>query len=390
MSLKNSYDYIIAGAGASGLSLAWQMINSTLQDKRILVIDDDFSANNDKTWCFWHDDTPPFEKLIHKSYSKAKVIINDREVIDSIDNYPYYCIKSKNYKKHLIADLKNNSSIDFIEAQIEEFTGDEEKAILKTSGDSYSAEYIFQSCFIPPELKNAKIKYPLIQSFLGYEIEVQQSLFDPDTFLMMDFDESYEGGLAFMYLLPWSKNSALIEYTIFDEQIKPEEFYREKIELYLSNKYGLKRIDYKISRVEYGEIPMQDLPYVPWYKPRVMNLGRSGGLTKPSTGYTFKRIQKHSEEIVARLQQSGQPALPYRSKFRYRAYDLWLLHVMYNHPQKALRIFRALFTNNKMDQVFKFLDEKNSFIEDLKIMSTLPYFPFFKAIWHCRKRLFEI
>lgn len=390
MNTKSNYDYIIAGAGASGLSLAWHMINSPLKEKSILVVDADLTTNDDKTWCFWHQGTPPFQNLIHQSYSQAKVIIRGETVTEKLNNYPYYCIKSKSYRSHLLNELQNHTSLDLLEAPIEQIIGNEKKPVLKTCGNSYSAEYIFQSCFIPPQLNSPKIQYPLVQSFLGYDIETQQSLFEPNTFLMMDFDESYEDGLAFMYVLPWSQNNALLEYTIFDEQIKPEEFYRKKIELYLSNKYNLKRIDYKISRVEYGEIPMQDLPYVPWYQPRVMNLGRSGGLTKPSTGYTFKRIQKHSQNIVDQLQKTGKPAFPYRSSFRYRVYDLWLLHIMHNHPQKALQIFHALFTNNKMDEVFKFLDEQNSLLEDLKIMSTLPYTPFFNAMWKCRKRLFEM
>ncbi|MGK7392880.1 MAG: lycopene cyclase family protein, partial [Candidatus Cyclobacteriaceae bacterium M2_1C_046] len=274
MNTKSNYDYIIAGAGASGLSLAWHMINSPLKEKKILVVDADLTTNDDKTWCFWHNGIPPFQHLIHKSYSQAKVIIRGEKVTEKLKNYPYYCIKSKNYKSHLLNELQSHSSIDLLEAPVEQIIGSEKKPVLKTPSNSYSAEYIFQSCFIPPQLNSSKIQYPLVQSFLGYDIETQQKLFEPDTFLMMDFDESYEGGLAFMYVLPWSQNNALLEYTIFDEQVKPDEFYRKKIELYLSNKYNLKRIDYKISRMEYGEIPMQDLPYVPWYQPRVMNLGR--------------------------------------------------------------------------------------------------------------------
>lgn len=35
------YDYIIAGGGAAGLSLAYQLVQSSLRDRRILIIDRD-------------------------------------------------------------------------------------------------------------------------------------------------------------------------------------------------------------------------------------------------------------------------------------------------------------------------------------------------------------
>ncbi|MDA9638819.1 lycopene cyclase, partial [bacterium] len=48
------YDFIIAGAGCSGLSLLYKILQTpSLQNKSILVIDKDQKKNNDRTWCFW-------------------------------------------------------------------------------------------------------------------------------------------------------------------------------------------------------------------------------------------------------------------------------------------------------------------------------------------------
>jgi len=390
MDSRNKYDYIIAGAGASGLSLAWHFLNSPLKEKKILLVDADFSIENEKTWCFWHDGNPEFSDLVYKSWSSAEVGINNKVQSHQLNQYPYYCIKSGTYRDYILSKLRSHSSFDLVESDIKKIKGDERKPVLETQEMNYTADYIFQSCFIPPEFRSSNIKYPLVQSFLGYEIEMQEAKFNSESFMLMDFDDTYQSGLAFMYVLPWAENSALVEYTIFDSRIRPKDFFEKKIEVYLSNKYGLKRIDYKVSRKEYGEIPMQDLPYVPWYKERVLNLGRSGGLTKPSTGYTFNRIHEHSKNIVTQLQKNGRPALPYRSSFRYRAYDLWLLQIIHENPQDAYRIFATLFSKNEVDRIFKFLDEENSLLEDLKIMGSLPYMPFFKAIWKSGDRLFKI
>lgn len=390
MNSFQKYDYIIAGAGASGLSLAWYLIQSSLKDKKILLVDADLNPVNNKTWCFWHSDPPPFQNLIYKTWNHAEVHVEEEKISGGLQHYPYHCIRSSNFRNFILDKLQAHSSVDLVEASIQQIIGNEKQPLLKTDTQTFSARYIFQSCFVPPQFKSSKVQYPLVQSFLGYDIETQQTLFEPDTFTLMDFDDSYESGLAFMYVLPWSKSNALVEYTIFSDSVEDETYYQKKIEVYLNNKFQLKRIDYHIGRTEYGEIPMQDLPYAPWYQPRVMNLGTAGGLTKPSTGYTFARVQQHVRGVVEKLQKNGTPALPYRSPFRYRAYDLWLLQIMHDHPDQALEVFRQLFRNNEIDRVFKFLGEENTLVEDLKIMSSVPYFPFLRAMWKTRRRLFEL
>jgi lycopene beta-cyclase len=47
------YDFIIAGGGLAGLSLAYYMNQTVLREKSILIIDQDTKTKNDRTWCFW-------------------------------------------------------------------------------------------------------------------------------------------------------------------------------------------------------------------------------------------------------------------------------------------------------------------------------------------------
>ena len=105
-----------------------------------------------------------------------------------------------------------------------------------------------------------------------------------------------------------------------------------------------------------------------------------GGLTKPSTGYTFLRAQEYTKELASSIISGNSPLLPPRSKFRYRYYDLLLLHILSSSSEDSLTIFRDLFKKNRFDAVLSFLSEDSSFVQDLKIMSSVPYMPFFKAI----------
>ncbi|MEO0902728.1 MAG: lycopene cyclase family protein, partial [Bacteroidota bacterium] len=65
------YDYIIIGAGASGLLLADALgSDSFFTSKSILLIDKEKKVQNDRTWCFWEAGEGVFDDLLHKSWPK--------------------------------------------------------------------------------------------------------------------------------------------------------------------------------------------------------------------------------------------------------------------------------------------------------------------------------
>lgn len=388
--MKRHYDYIIAGAGAAGLSLAWRMLQSSLSDKNILIVDNSLSPTNDKTWCFWDSSSPPFQDIIYKTWDKVEVGTLNERLTQTLSSYSYHCLRSVDFEEKVLKSLENRANIDFLEADITELTGSSDRAVLHTNKEAFSADYIFQSCFNPWDEEIDTPDYPLLQHFLGWEIKLASPLLSGDTFTLMDFDETFTEGIAFIYLLPWSQQSGLIEYTIFSSRVLSKEEYEEKLSLYLNNRFDLKRIDYQIERREFGKIPMMDRPVIPWFKPRIMNLGTMGGITKPSTGYTFRRIQDHVEGIVNGLIQNDEPNHRTPSAFRYKAYDLWLLQIIHDHPKDALQVFNDLFKNNTVDELFRFLGEETTYAQDLKIMTSVPYLPFLRAIWNTKERIREI
>lgn len=358
----------------------------------MLIVDADLTPKNDKTWCFWHSGKPPYSDIIHKKWATIEVGTPEERFSQSVQKYFYYGLRSIDFKQKIIRAIKDHDNFDLLESAVTNLTPlpSGQGAVLHTKNEKFKSHYIFQSCFEPHELQEAHIRYPLKQHFLGWEVTANKEVFDASACMLMDFDETFTGGVAFMYLLPWDSRSGLLEYTIFSDQLVARETYEEKIALYLHNRFNLRPIDYRILREEYGIIPMQDRPVIPWYKPQILNIGTRGGLTKPSTGYTFIRIQDHVQAIVEGLISKGAPPVSAASKFRFKAYDLWLLHILYTQPQEAQDIFYHLFRNNRMDQIFRFLNEDSTFVQDLKIMSSVPYRPFLKAIWKSRKRLKKI
>ena len=388
--MYQQYDYIIAGAGAAGLSLAWKMLQTPLAEKKVLIVDADLDPQNDKTWCFWDNSEPPFSDIIYHTWNQVEVNSFGTLSTQPLAEFSYYSLRSIDFRKKILTTIRENPNFELLEASISDLTTSSGKAVLHSAKRVFEAEYIFQSCFAPPQIQESDLHYPLLQHFLGWEINTHKSLFDASTFTLMDFDETFEKGLAFIYLLPWSSQTALVEYTIFSDQPVEQEIYEEKLSLYLNNRFNLKPIDYSISRMEFGKIPMQDRPSVAWYKPRILNLGISGGITKPSTGYTFKRIQDHTDALINGLLKDGKPTFEAPSTWRYKAYDLWLLQIIYDHPPDALEVFYHLFRNNSVDELFRFLGEETTVRQDLKIMTSVPYFPFLRAIWKTKDRLREL
>lgn len=377
MKIDAKYDIIIAGGGMSGLSLAWYLAKGGYSGK-VLVVDSTFAPINEKTWCFWTKEIPPFKQIIYRTWNKAFFSALDLNTFLYLKDYSYHSIRSCDFKELVLTELKQHSNFDLLEENILDITSNSSKAVLLTkNSDSYLANYIFQSVFKP---NWRKPKYPLIQHFLGFEIKTDHDIFDPATFTIMDFDNSFKKGLAFMYVLPFSHNDALLEFTVFSESVLDKEVYEQKIESYMMDKFGLHNSEYSIKRTEYGEIPMQDLDYQPTYEQNIINLGTMGGLTKPSTGYTFLRTQDYTKKLAQSIISGQEPILPTRSKFRYRYYDQLLLHILSNSTDESLRVFHDLFKNNGFDEILSFLSEESSFTQDLKIMSSVPSLPFFKAI----------
>jgi lycopene beta-cyclase len=192
---------------------------------------------------------------------------------------------------------------------------------------------------------------------------------------MMDFRVHQQQGTTFAYVLPFSTTSALVEYTLFTKELLPQEKYDKELENYIHNFLGIK--NYSVKEEEFGVIPMTNEKFS--FAGNGWQIGTAGGQTKASSGYTFQFIQKQSQQIVDYLiGKKNLNHLPASPK-RFRFYDNVLLHILYHNQLPGDKIFIQLFKKNKPQQVLRFLDNETSLKEELKIISSLPTWPFLKA-----------
>ena len=390
MNPSRHFDIIIAGAGAAGLSLTWNFLHADkLKEKKILLVDRVLEPVRDKTWCFWDDKHVPFEDLIFHTWETLEVRAQGSLFSETLRNHRYYCVKSDDYAEKILALARKATNVTLVAADIQEFGYENGRAVMHSSEGYFTAEHIFQSALRPPGFNTLKLDLALLQHFSGWHIRTKEPLFDPDTATFMDFDVPQKNGITFVYVLPFSRNDALVEYTLFSESVISDEEYEKGLTDYITERLGLAPGQYEIDYTEKGVIPMEDRRYPAQYCRQVWNVGTMGGLTKPSTGYTFTRIQRHSARITQVLARGQHPPTDVMSPYRFRVYDMMLLYNLHRYPETSIRIFHELFRKNRFDRILQFLEEKTWFHQELKIMSSVPWFPFLRAIYKMKHRIFS-
>jgi lycopene beta-cyclase len=374
--IHDKYDYIITGAGCAGLSLLMQMIRSgKFRDKKILLVDREGKQSNDRTWCFWEKETGPFEEIVYHSWDT--VWFHDegfsKELL--LAPYSYKLIRGIDFYKYCFETISRHPHIHFQRAGIEKLHSDANETYVIADGIKIHAKYIFNSIlFEKPALR--KRDYYLLQHFKGWIIETTKPVFDPAKATLMDFRVNQERGTTFVYVMPFSETKALVEYTLFTKQLIAEHLYETGLRSYI-DQFIQPGGSYTIAEEEYGIIPMTNYRF-PANENNIVHIGTAGGQTKPSSGYTFRFIQKHVAAIVQQL-IAGQTPIVKDDKKRFRFYDSTLLHILENNRLPGHEIFTRLFKKNKPQQVLRFLDNESSVGDELKLISSLPTLPFLKA-----------
>ncbi len=379
MDNSSHFDYIIIGAGAAGLMLADAMIaDDFFSGKSILLLDKDTKQINDRTWCFWEKGEGQFEDIIHKKWNHIYFAGKQFSKRYNINPYTYKMVRGIDFYNSILQRIEAHPDIDFRQAHISDVIDTGDNVNVTTSEDTYSGKQVFNSIFNYGMATHQK-KYPVLQQhFVGWFIKTKKPVFDVDQATYMDFSIAQKGNTRFMYILPTSENEALVEYTLFSEHLLPKEEYEAAIKDYLDNDLGCS--DYEIIETEMGSIPMTSYDFQEHHTPNIRYIGTAGGWAKPSTGYTFKSTAKKTPKLIAHI-KTGKPldTLSYKTKFWY--YDLLFLDVLHKDNASGYNIFESLFKNRKPQQVFKFLDEETSFLEDVGTMFGSPIIPFTKALF---------
>lgn len=352
-SKPKSEDIAIWGAGCAGLSLARALAphlasgkigaSATIHGALTPAID------NSHIWGFWQTDwLAEAAQLSRKSWQYWQIITPFGRVTQHSQHFAYHGLESAVWLKDCLKQAEGQLAFKQEAPEPGDSDGD---------GQGQGQGLILDSR-TPDVPENS-----LLQHFKGWEIKTDKAVFDANTLTLMDFRCDQSRGIHFIYLLPFSENTALVESTLFSEQTEDSAFYEQAIQTYLKDIYQID--DFKILRQEAGCIPMN---FLSPRDPSLRAIGANGGCVRASSGYAFAFIQKQVQQIARDLEK-GQKIT--KIPVPHRTADRWLdrvfLAVLKAHPEAAPDIFLRMAKALSGDELAKFM----SGLADLSIYAKL-------------------
>jgi lycopene beta-cyclase len=371
------YDFVIAGAGCSGLSLATSLAKANTKHS-ILLIDKNIHTNQDKTWCFWdtlNSSALPYTTTV---WQNLTFYSDNYEKKEKILPFNYVGVKSGDFYKYSYDVLKNAKNIDIVEESIERIYGLESGACIETKTQKFHCHFLFNSTSITADQSKSHSSYSALkQHFQGWLVKTEKPVFEKNTATFMDFRTEQHQEVRFFYVLPYSEREALIEYTIFSKQLLADEAYDEQIEKYIQEKLQIE--NFTIIEKEKGVIPMEFIQPDTTHN-HIIPIGIVGGALKPSTGFAFFLIQKQVDQIIKSILSDNLPLFKKKIQNRFSFYDTILLHLLQKKEINKSAIFISLFKGNNIGTILTFLSEKTGIFGEMKIFSTLPVKVFIGAL----------
>ena len=371
--MKSHYDYIITGAGLAGLSLLMRMMQHPFFDTaQILVIDAAQKNTNDRTWCFWEKEPDIFEPIVIKKWNHVSFIAPSYTSELNLSPFSYKMIRGIDLYSHVLEKAATKNNISFCTERVLAVHSDVVGATVVLENQTLTASKVFNSILFEPAnvLAQKASDYFLWQHFKGFEIKTATPVFNDAVATLMDFTVDQTQGTTFMYVMPTSPTTALVEYTLFTPNILEEKKYDKAITDYIQKTYG--SIDYQVTHQEFGQIPMTNYSFSGGAG-NLINIGVAGGQVKGSSGYAFHFIQEKTKTIVADVVAGVNPLRAHSfAQKKFQLYDSVLLRVLQDQKLDGASIFTAIFSKNPPDRVFRFLNNESSLLDDLHIMSSVP------------------
>lgn len=387
MQKKQLIDYLFVGLGASNCLLILELEKKRLLDGKIIIILEPHQKNKkDKTYCFWST-SDNVEKIIPLDFIDKewdRVIINGK--VQSLNPLKYYHVSSLTLYEKALKIIKNHN-VKILKHTLEK---NQLSNRIITDNIVYEPKYSFDSR--PPVIKKLqKNQFYINQSFVGWQIQTNEEVFDPQSFTMMDFEIPQDNSTQFVYVLPFDSKHALVEVTRFGEDIMSMDEGEKLLNNYLKNYKN-----YQVLDIEKGCIPMTNADISTEICSNIRNMGARAGHIKPSTGYAFKSMSMDATTIVNQIALENETIEPSNVQIRdnrFAFYDSLLLRILSEKSHLGKPIFKRLFQRIKAPEILYFLDEESSLSNELKIFYSLQWKPFIvaalKELWNINNQIFK-
>ena len=363
----------IRGAGAAGLSLARALlyripsVNITIFDKRERL------PHPKRTFCFFSDSRSscyPLASHLWKAVSFSG--IDFRRTIDCSAT-PYLLIEGDAFFSKVLQDLESQGVQFHWGCQQTEVQ--DHRILTNLAGQTF--DFVIDAAFEPTSRRAI-----LWQSFAGIWVEARHTVFNPDEAVLMDLGESsYSSPVSFVYLLPTSGNTALIEHTSFSRKPMSRDWHLAECRRWIASK-GLSGISER--DIENGAIPMGLVPEVG--VSGNLRVGSAGGAIRASTGFAFQAIQAQVDDIAVKIagasNNEGSHQIQQPSVFPawMRLCDSLFIQALSRAPENGGMIMGQLLRRAPARDLIAFLSGNASFLQALQVMITVPKVTMLKAL----------
>ncbi|MFM7386838.1 MAG: lycopene cyclase family protein, partial [Bacteroidota bacterium] len=183
-SSNDPFDYAFIGLGCGNALVLLELEErGLLRGKRILVIEPANKRQNDRTFCFWMEPQQVNSSFLSSLIEHEWKNVNVGNSIQSLDTLSYYRISGLALNESVSKLLEREQAM-YIEARFEGLVeGKEKRNVLDLNGQVFQAVKVFDNrppTYFPPHRSEAR----LWQSFYGWEIQTEESAFDPRCFTM--------------------------------------------------------------------------------------------------------------------------------------------------------------------------------------------------------------
>lgn len=390
--LPEKSDVTIIGGGSAGLALAFHLAEQDSGNLSVTIIESRHDYLNDRTWCFWdfdelHDKLRP---VIRKQWNNWAFSNSRDSIVHHSDSHPYCAISAGDYYRFVLTHINGRDNFTLVRGcQADNITAHDEGYLISTSQSEIWSRYVIDTR--PPIYdyyhNKSSSSVPthsaffsgtiLYQIFFGVEVELAYDYFDDSTVqLMSNLTEEHEG-LAFGYVLPYSTHRALVEYTTFTPLFFSAQQLRPHCFLALEQLLGPGKFEVVY---EEGAILPMGFPGVKSTQNNLLHAGIVGGSVRASTGYAFIRTQRWATRCAAGLIKGRLPQSMGCDDRVDEYLDQIFLKVLRRNPQLSPILFMNLAQSLSADAFARFMMEKSTWLDYLKVILSMPKKPFIEQL----------
>lgn len=362
-------DAVVLGGGCAGLALAVAVVDG---GGTAAVIESRRGDRDGRTWCYWDTGQALLPEAVSTSWDRWEVRTTAGSTVATDVDHPYRMVRAHDYRAAARRRLEARGSLILDGTPVDLPASDGVSAPMPRSPQIVDARGPVAVGPIPAG------RVALYQRFVGRWIRTLRPVFDDSTVTLMDFPEVRpDQDVRFFYVLPVRPDLALVECTVFARSPDDPVAFRDEISAYVRSRWGLGPDEWTVEGEEAGCIPMTDAQQDPTTG-AITALGMRAGIARPSTGYAFTRIQVAARAAAVAIRSGEQPAAV-RDRLRTRALDAVFLRFLRDHPEAAPGVFLRMFDRLPGPLTVRFLTERSSLLDELRLILALPKRLFLRA-----------